>query len=272
MTSTARAEPSRGSRLTTHGFRASSRASLSRRLGVALRRKRSAHDRLVRINVDHGPNADARRVDDVDGVDADARTDVGRLRRVVSRHVDRDDGGDDAAILGAHAAAVPPGRRRDRRDAPRRADRAGERRVLLRVDRVRNGRLSARRHAGGSHDAVAGAGACRSDHGRCDRPDRRPAPVHRVEGTSPCLLPRGTGVLPSAVGRPHRLAARPAPRTPLQLLLRRPDGNPSRHRGHGPARDGCRGLSHHRRAPCPTMLRSMRCTSHERFPARPLTF
>lgn len=41
---------------------------------------------------------------------------------------------------------------------------------------------------------------------------------------------------------------RPAPRPPLQLLLCRPDGDPPRHRGHGPARDGCRDGSHHRRA------------------------
>jgi predicted metal-binding membrane protein len=33
------------------------------------------------------------------------------------------------------------------------------------------------------------AGARRTDRVRCGRPDRRRAPVHRVEGTSPCLLP-----------------------------------------------------------------------------------
>ena len=56
---------------------------------------------------------------DVDGVDADARTDVARRRGVVPRHVGRDDGGDDAAIAGANAVALPPGRRQYRRDAPR---------------------------------------------------------------------------------------------------------------------------------------------------------
>jgi hypothetical protein len=73
--------------------------------------------------------------------------------------------------------------------------RAGGRGVLLRVDRVRNGRLSAGRRAGGGRDAAAGAGARRSDRGRCGRPDRRRAPVHRVEGTSPCLLPRAARCL-----------------------------------------------------------------------------
>ena len=46
-------------------------------------------------------DADARRLDDVDGVDADARSDVARRRGVVPRHVGRDDGGDDAAVPGA---------------------------------------------------------------------------------------------------------------------------------------------------------------------------
>jgi hypothetical protein len=43
--------------------------------------------------------------------------------------------------------------------------------------------------------------------------------------------------------RRHSLATRP----PLQLLLCRPDGDPPRHRGHGPAREGCRDGSHLRR-------------------------
>jgi hypothetical protein len=70
----------------------------SSRLGAALRRQRGADDRLVRVHVGDGRDADARRLDDVDGVDADARTDVARRRGVVPRHVGRDDGGDDAAV------------------------------------------------------------------------------------------------------------------------------------------------------------------------------
>ena len=100
------------------------------------------------------------------------------------------------------------------------ADRARGRGLLLRVDRVRNGRLSAGRRAGDDRDAAAGAGARRTDRGRCGRPDRRRAPVHRVEGASPRLLPGGTRARPHAAGRRrHGLATRPAPRPPLQPML-----------------------------------------------------
>ena len=95
----------------------------------------------MHVHVGDGRDADARRLDDVDGVDADARTDVARRRGVVPRHVGRDDGGDDAAVPGPHAVALSPGRWQDRRDAPRSADRARGRGLLLRVDRVRNGRF-----------------------------------------------------------------------------------------------------------------------------------
>src|SRR5512132_4192008 len=89
--------------LTTHGFRAIFPASLLRRLGAALRRQRGGDDRLVRVHVGDGQDADDWRLDDVDGVDADARTDVARRRGVVPRHVGRDDGGDDAAVPGPDA-------------------------------------------------------------------------------------------------------------------------------------------------------------------------
>jgi Bacterial protein of unknown function (DUF899) len=49
--------------------------SLLRRLGAALRRQRGGNHRLVRVHVGDGRDADVRRLDDVDGVDADARTD-----------------------------------------------------------------------------------------------------------------------------------------------------------------------------------------------------
>src|SRR6266508_1708752 len=118
-TSTTRVERSLGCRwrnrgtgdVTTHGFRASFPPRLLRCLSSALRRQRSGNDGLVRVHVRDGPDADARRLDNVDGVDADARTDVGRRRGVVPRHVGRDDGGDDAAVFGPNAVALPPGRR-----------------------------------------------------------------------------------------------------------------------------------------------------------------
>src|SRR5438105_9826438 len=71
-----------------------------------------------------GRDAHARRMDDVDGVDADVGADVAPRRGVVPFHVGRDDGGDDAAVPGADALALSPSRRQDRRDAGRSADRA----------------------------------------------------------------------------------------------------------------------------------------------------
>jgi len=46
---------------------------------------RSADSALVHVHVGDGRDADARRLDDVDGVDADARTDVACRRGVVPR-------------------------------------------------------------------------------------------------------------------------------------------------------------------------------------------
>ena len=62
--------------------------------------------------------------------------------------------------------------------------------------------------------------ARRTDRGRCGRPDCRRVSVHRVEGTSPRLLPRGTRARAHvARRRGHGVATRHAPRPPLQLLL-----------------------------------------------------
>src|SRR5437879_99030 len=104
--------------------------------------------------------------------DVDVRTHVARRRGVVPWHVGRDDGGDDATVSGPDAVALPPGR-------PRLAHRACGSGLLRRLDRVRNGRVSARRRAG----------ARCTDRGRCRRPDGRLPPAQRVEGTSPRLLP-----------------------------------------------------------------------------------
>ena len=112
----------------------SERASQRAFFGVSALLFAASAVRLVRVHVGDGRDADAGRLDD--GVDADARADVARRRGVVPRHVGRDDGSNDAAILGANAVALPPGSRQDRRDAPGSADRAGGRRLLLRLDRV----------------------------------------------------------------------------------------------------------------------------------------
>jgi len=60
----------------------------------------------VRVHVGDGRDADARRLDHVDGVDADAWTDVARRHGLVPWHVGRDDGGDDAAVLGPNAVTI----------------------------------------------------------------------------------------------------------------------------------------------------------------------
>src|SRR4051812_2873290 len=78
------------------GGAATTSTDLLRHLGSGLRRQRGGDDRLVRIHAG-------------DGVDANARTDVARRRRVVPRRVGGHDGGDDAAVAGADALALPPG-------------------------------------------------------------------------------------------------------------------------------------------------------------------
>jgi len=65
----------------------------------------------VHIHVGDARDADAGRLDDVDGVDADARTVVARGRGVVHRHVGRDDGSDDVAVVSANVVGLTPGRR-----------------------------------------------------------------------------------------------------------------------------------------------------------------
>src|SRR5438552_15497906 len=69
--------------------------------------------------------------------DVDAWTHMARRGGVVPGHVDRDDGRDDAAVSGPDAPALPPGR-------PRPANRARGRGLLRRLDRLRDGHLSAR--------------------------------------------------------------------------------------------------------------------------------
>src|SRR2546426_2529351 len=118
-----------------------------------------------------GRDSDARRLDDVDGVDADARTDVARRRDVVPRHVGHDDGGDDAAVPDPNVVALSPGSWRDRRDAPWSANHARERGILLRLDGVRNGRLSTGRCADGGRDPAPRAGAQRTDRDRYGNSD-----------------------------------------------------------------------------------------------------
>jgi hypothetical protein len=85
-----------------------SRLAFVRDFNADIRRQHDGDDRLVRVDVGDGRDADARRLDDVDGVDADAWTDLGKHWRVPPRHVGRDDGRDNDAVLGANAVALPP--------------------------------------------------------------------------------------------------------------------------------------------------------------------
>src|ERR1700740_3432026 len=82
----------------THGFRASFPTSVLGRLSAAVYSQWCGDDCLVRFDVGNGQDADARRLVDVDGVDADARAELARSCGVVPRHVGRDDGGNDDAM------------------------------------------------------------------------------------------------------------------------------------------------------------------------------
>src|SRR5581483_6880928 len=256
-TSTTRVERSRDCatvtaerEITTHEFRSSVRAKVSWSLSAALRSQRGVDDRLVHIHAGNGDDADAGRLLDVDTVDADARTDVAGRRGVIPRHVCCDDGGNDVAVPDPDVVALPPGRWRNRRGAPRPADRPRGSGLLLRLDGLRNYCFPAGRRNGADRDAASGAGARRPDRDLYGHPDRRRAPVHRVESARSCLLPgsaRARACL--ARRRGHGLAIRPAPRIALWSILRKPDGNRHGRRNNGPARDGCRYGSHHPRTP-----------------------
>src|SRR5580704_14782246 len=86
----------------------------------------------------------------VDGMDADARTDVARSGGIFPRHVGRDDGGDDAAILDGNALALSSDCREHKRSAFKPVNRVGGHGVLLRMDSDRYRRLPYWRRAG--HD------------------------------------------------------------------------------------------------------------------------
>src|SRR5262249_16135560 len=135
-------------------------------LCAAIRCWCSGNDRLVHIDVGDGRDADARRRDDVDGVDAAARPDVARPRRNVSEYGDCDEGVNDAAVICPNAATLSTGRAIDTRGAPRSADCNRERRLLPCLDPVRYGCFSAWLRAGEPRDAAAGTGARRTDRVR----------------------------------------------------------------------------------------------------------
>jgi len=62
----------------------------------------------VRIYVENGRNADARRLDYVDDMDANAGSNMAYRSGIVCRYVDGDDGRNDAAVVGSKAMALSP--------------------------------------------------------------------------------------------------------------------------------------------------------------------
>ena len=73
---------------------------------AVIRLLRGADNCVVRAHAGDAWDADAGRLDDVDGLDANAGTNVDPSRCIVPRDVDRDDGGDDAAVADADAVAL----------------------------------------------------------------------------------------------------------------------------------------------------------------------
>src|SRR6185312_1542380 len=92
------------------------RQSFPLRLCADLPHQLDGDHHLVWLHVGDGRDADARRLGNVDDVDADAGADLARDRRVCARNVAGDDAGDDAALPGTDAVALPP-EDRDRRKA-----------------------------------------------------------------------------------------------------------------------------------------------------------
>src|SRR5260221_14097275 len=123
-------------------------------IGAAHCRQHSGHNSLGCVHVHNGWHADARRLDNVNDVDALAG--LVWLGVVVSRDVGRDDDGDDDAIPGANAVTVPPGHRNEMAWTHGLAHRTGGGGVLLCVDSFRNSRLSPWCRIGDSGDATTG--------------------------------------------------------------------------------------------------------------------
>jgi hypothetical protein len=93
--------------VTIHGSRAHFTSRLPWHFSAAFRDQLSVDSRLVLVDASDGNNANAGRLDDVDGLDAKAGTELALRRSFVPRHVDRDDGRDDAAVPGSDVVALP---------------------------------------------------------------------------------------------------------------------------------------------------------------------
>jgi hypothetical protein len=73
----------------------------------------------VPIHVDHARHAHARRLDDINDADANGRTVAARRRGFIHRHVGRDDGSDDVAVLDANVMALSDAQNNPRKSSPR---------------------------------------------------------------------------------------------------------------------------------------------------------
>ena len=109
-------------------------ADLFRCPRCALHRQYRGGGPTVHVNVGNERDAHARWLDDVDAVDANAWTDVALRHSVVPWYVAYHDDRDDAAVVNADVAALPPSGFQDGRQALRSIDFFGGGWVFLRVD------------------------------------------------------------------------------------------------------------------------------------------
>src|SRR5690348_1346221 len=108
----------------------------------------------ARAESSHGYDADGRRRDDDDGLDAYVRPELDRRRGVVPCHVDAHDGSDDAAVTGPDVVALPAFGGQGRGVAAGVADRARRGGLPAGLGAARRGNLSARCRGHGAHDAL----------------------------------------------------------------------------------------------------------------------
>ncbi len=201
---------------------------------------------LVRLHVSYGRDADARRLDDVDGMDAmPGDTWLGAAASFIGMWV--------VMMVAMMLPSFVPTLWRYRQSVGK----AGELRLSWLTALVGIGYFVVWTVFG---IVVFPLGATlaeiemqrpalaksRSDRGRRCRRDRRRTAIQCVEGASPCLLPGDIAKRAFfAGGRCHGLATRATARPSLHLQLRCLYGDPPRHRGDGSAGDGaCHGSNH----------------------------